>query len=148
MDRRSAHLCRRGTGRRDRSLSRETVSMRVVLFISIVILTGTAGDLAVSHAMKQIGHVSPITPSAIFRFLAQAFQMVWLWIGIALMATGFFSLLALLSWADVSFVVPATALSYVSGALGAKFLLNEHVAPARWAGVLLVCLGVALISMS
>jgi len=54
----------------------------------------------------------------------------------------------LLSWADVSFVVPATALSYVSGALGAKFLLNEHVATARWAGVLLVCLGVTLISLS
>lgn len=122
--------------------------MRLALFIGIVILTGTAGDLAVSHAMKQIGHVSPITPSAIFRFLAQAFQRGWLWIGIALMATGFFSLLALLSWADVSFVVPSTALSYVSGALGAKFFLNEHVAPARWAGVLLVCLGVALISMS
>jgi len=122
--------------------------MRLILFIAIVILTGTAGDLAVSHAMKQIGHVSPITPSAIFGFLALAFQMVWLWIGIALMATGFFSLLALLSWADVSLVVPATALSYVAGALGAKFLLNEHVTPARWAGVLLVCLGVALISMS
>ncbi|PYR84435.1 MAG: hypothetical protein DMG18_09650 [Acidobacteria bacterium] len=71
--------------------------MRLILFIAIVILTGTAGDLAVSHAMKQIGHVSPITPSAIFRFLALAFQMVWLWIGIALMATGFFSLLALRS---------------------------------------------------
>ena len=122
--------------------------MRLILFIAIVILTGTAGDLAVSHAMKQIGHVSPITPSGIFRFLALAFQMVWLWIGIALMATGFFSLLALLSWADVSLVVPATALSYVAGALGAKFLLKEHVAPARWAGVLLVCLGVALISLS
>ena len=122
--------------------------MRLILFIAIVILTGTAGDLAVSHAMKQIGHVSPITPSAIFRFLALAFQMVWLWIGIAFMATGFFSLLALLSWADVSLVVPATALSYVAGALGAKFLLNEHVTPARWAGVLLVCLGVALISLS
>jgi drug/metabolite transporter (DMT)-like permease len=122
--------------------------MRLILFIAIVILTGTAGDLAVSHAMKQIGHVSPITPSGIFRFLALAFQMVWLWIGIALMATGFFSLLALLSWADVSLVVPATALSYVAGAFGAKFLLKEHVAPVRWAGVLLVCLGVALISLS
>src|SRR5881397_2472206 len=132
MDRSSAHLCRRGTGRQDRSLSLwEGVTMRLVLFISIVIMTGTAGDLAVSHAMKKIGHVSPITPSGIFRFLALAFQMVWLWIGIALMA--------LLSWADVSLVVPATALSYVAGAFGAKFLLKEHVAPVRWAGVLLVC---------
>ena len=122
--------------------------MRLTVFIAIVVLAGTAGELAVSHAMKQIADVHPLTPSTIVRFLGRAFRMGWLWIGIALMATGFFSLLALLSWADVSLVVPATALSYVAGAFGAKFLLNEHVAPARWAGVLLVCLGVALISMS
>jgi len=122
--------------------------LRLVLFIAIVVLAGTAGELAVSHAMKQIGSVQPLTAFTIFRFLARAFRMGWLWIGIGLMAAGFFSLLALLSWADVSLVVPATALSYVTGALGAKFLLNEDVAPLRWAGVLLVCLGVALISMS
>ena len=122
--------------------------MRLVLFIAIVVLAGTAGELAVSHAMKQIGSVQPLTAFTIFRFLARAFRMGWLWIGIGLMAAGFFSLLALLSWADVSLVVPATALSYVAGALGAKFLLKEDVAPMRWAGVLLVCLGVALISMS
>ena len=122
--------------------------MRLFLFIAIVILGGTGGELAVSHAMKQIGDVHPLTPSVIFSVLARALRMGWLWIGIAFMAAGFFSLLALLSWADVSLVVPATALSYVAGAFGAKFLLHEHVAPVRWAGVLLVCLGVALISVS
>jgi len=56
-------------------------------------------------------------------------------------------LLALLSWADVSVVVPATALSYVAGVFGAKFLLHEQVAPVRWAGVLLVSVGTALLSI-
>jgi len=122
--------------------------MRLVLFIAIVVLGGTAGDIAVSHAMKQMGEVHPLTPSVIARVLGRAFRTGWMWIGIAFMAVGFFSLLALLSWADVSVVVPATALSYVAGAFGAKFLLHEEVAPLRWAGVLLVCLGVALISVS
>jgi drug/metabolite transporter (DMT)-like permease len=122
--------------------------MRLVLFIAIVVLVGTAGDISVSHAMKQIGEVHPLTPAMIVRVLGRAFRMGWIWLGIAFMALGFFSLLALLSWADVSVVVPATALSYVAGALGAKFLLHEEVAPVRWAGVLLVCLGVAIISMS
>jgi len=54
----------------------------------------------------------------------------------------------LLSWADVSIVVPATALSYVTAAFGAKYLLHEDVAPLRWAGVFLVCAGVALLSLS
>src|SRR5262245_40181530 len=111
MDRCAAHLCRCGSGQRDRTLSLwERVTMRVVLFIAIVVLAGTGGDLAVSYAMKQIGDVHPLTPLTIFRSLSRAFRMGWLWIGIALMATGFFSLLALLSWADVSLVVPATAL--------------------------------------
>jgi drug/metabolite transporter (DMT)-like permease len=116
--------------------------------MSIVVLGGSAGDIAVSYAMKQIGDVHPFTPAVIARALARAFRTGWLWIGISLMAVAFFSLLALLSWADVSLVVPATALSYVTGAVGAKFLLHENVAPVRWAGVVLVCLGVALISMS
>src|SRR5215467_5410388 len=122
--------------------------MRLALFIAIVVLGGTAGDVAVSHGMKQIGEVHPLTPPAILKVLARAFRMGWIWIGIGLMALAFFSLLALLSWADVSLVVPLTALSYVAGALGAKFFLHEEVSPARWAGVALVCLGVALISMS
>jgi drug/metabolite transporter (DMT)-like permease len=122
--------------------------MRTTIFIAIVVFGGTAGDIAVSHAMKRIGDIENLRPRAIGRFMARAFRMVWLWIGIALMAVGFFSLLALLSWADVSVVVPATALSYVAAAFGAKYLLNENVAPLRWAGVLLVCIGVALLSVS
>ncbi len=122
--------------------------MRLILFIAIVVLGGTAGDIAVSHAMKQIGEVHVLNPASVLKGLGRAFRLGWMWIGIGLMAVGFFSLLALLSWADVSVVVPATALSYVTGALGAKFLLKEKVAPLRWAGVLLVCVGVAIISMS
>jgi len=51
----------------------------------------------------------------------------------------------LLSWADVSFVIPATALSYVVGALGARILLGERLGPMRWVGILLVSLGVAIV---
>jgi len=54
-------------------------------------------------------------------------------------------LLALLSWAQVSFVVPATAANYVVGAVGARFLLKERVSQTRWAGLLLVTAGVVLV---
>jgi drug/metabolite transporter (DMT)-like permease len=120
----------------------------MIIFIAIVVLGGTAGDISVSHAMKQIGDVETLRPRAIARTIGRAFRSGWFWIGIALMAVGFFSLLALLSWADVSVVVPATALSYVTAAVGAKYLLHEKVVPVRWAGVLLVCIGVALLSVS
>jgi multidrug transporter EmrE-like cation transporter len=122
--------------------------MKTAISIAIIVLAGTAGDIAISHAMKQLGEVESLRPRAICKVLRKASRTGWVWVGIGLMALAFFSLLAVLSWADVSVVVPATALSYVAAAVGAKYLLHETVSPMRWAGVLLVCLGVALVSLS
>jgi drug/metabolite transporter (DMT)-like permease len=113
-----------------------------------VVLTGTAGDIAITHAMKKIGEIDVFSPASVARALVRTIRIGWMWLGIALMAVAFFALLALLSWADVSVVVPATALSYVVGAFGAKFLLREQVTRTRWVGVLMVCVGVVLLSMS
>ena len=120
--------------------------MRTFLFLAIIVLSGTGGDIAVTHAMKRIGEVKNFAPRALLGVLRRFLQSGWAWLGIALMALAFFSLLALLSWADVSFVVPATAANYIVGGLGAKFLLKERVSKARWAGMLLVAAGVAMVS--
>jgi len=122
--------------------------MRLIIFIGIVVVTGTAGDICVTHAMKRIGEVTSFRPAVALPMLAKAFRHASMWMGIVLMAVAFFSLLALLSWADASLVVPATALSYVAGAFGAKFILREKIDPVRWAGVILVCAGVAILSLS
>jgi len=122
--------------------------MRLVISIGIVVLTGTGGDICVTHAMKRIGEVTSFRPAVVLPMLAKAFRHASMCMGIALMAVAFFSLLALLSWADASLVVPATALSYVAGAFGAKFILREKIDPVRWAGVVLVCAGVAILSLS
>ena len=119
--------------------------MRTFLFLAIVVLSGTAGDIAVTHAMKQIGEVKNFSPRALLGVLRLALKSKWMWLAIALMTAAFFALLAVLSWADVSFVVPATAANYVVGAVGARFLLKEQVSQTRWAGLLLVAAGVALV---
>jgi drug/metabolite transporter (DMT)-like permease len=62
-----------------------------------------------------------------------------------LMALAFLSFITVLSWADVSVVVPATAANYIVGVLGARLLLKERVSMTRWAGMLLVAAGVALV---
>ena len=118
--------------------------LEVVLFVLIVVV-GTAGELCVSRAMKQIGEVHDFRPRAIVRVLARALRLKWLWIGIALMTVSLFSLLAILSFENVSFVVPVSALGYVAGALGGRFFLGERVNWRRWAGILLVCVGVTLV---
>jgi drug/metabolite transporter (DMT)-like permease len=71
-----------------------------------------------------------------------------MWISVALQALAFFALLALLSWDDLSFVVPVTALNYVVSAAGSAVFLRERVDRTRWAGVLLVCVGVAVMCAS
>jgi drug/metabolite transporter (DMT)-like permease len=62
------------------------------------------------------------------------------------MALSFYVLLVLLSWQPITFVIPASALSYVVGTLGAKYILGEDISSMRWAGVILVCMGVALVA--
>jgi drug/metabolite transporter (DMT)-like permease len=121
--------------------------MRISFFLLIVILAGTGGEIFVAHAMKQAARAQTVTPSPVIALLNGAFRPA-MWLGIALQAFAFFALLALLSWADLSFVVPATALSYVVGAAGSVLFLRERVNRTRWAGVLLVCLGVAFMCAS
>ncbi|MGD0514387.1 MAG: EamA family transporter [Terriglobales bacterium] len=121
--------------------------MREVIFYLLIIGAGTGGELCISRAMKAVGEVTDFHPVALVRVFARALRISWMWVGVSLMATAFFSLLAVLSMENVSLVVPVTALSYAGGALGGKFFLGERVTRRRWAGVLLVCVGVALVIM-
>lgn len=122
--------------------------MRELPLLALVILAGTGGELCVTRAMKTIGEVHDFRPSAIFQFVLRAMKVGWMWVGIALLTTAFFSLLAMLSIENVSFVVPVTALSYAAGAVGAVIFLRERISTQRWIGVLIVCIGVTLVWLS
>jgi drug/metabolite transporter (DMT)-like permease len=119
--------------------------MRVILALAVLIIGSTAGEIAITHGMKAVGEPARLRPRALLRFLARALRNRWFWAGIPLMALSFYSLLLLLSWEPISLVIPASALSYVLGTFGAKYVLGEDVSPTRWAGVVLVCAGVALV---
>jgi drug/metabolite transporter (DMT)-like permease len=118
--------------------------MRTIVSLGILVIAGTAGDLALARAMKRVGHV-PFTPSGLMRGVTDAVRDSWIWIGLAFHTTAFVAFLMLLSWADVSVVVPASALSYVTGVAGAKLFLRERIDSERWFGVLLIALGVTLV---
>jgi drug/metabolite transporter (DMT)-like permease len=116
-----------------------------VVFVFLIVATGTGGELCVARAMREVGEVTDFRPSAVMRALGVALRVRWLWLGLALLAGYFVTLLGMLSFENVSFVIPVTALGYVVGALGGKFFLGERVGAGRWLGVLLVCAGVALV---
>lgn len=122
--------------------------MREPILLFLIIVAGTGGELCVTRAMKTVGEVKDFRPLALLRFVAQAVRVGWMWLGVALMTVAFFSLLAMLSIENVSFVVPVTALHYAVGAIGAVLFLKERINRERWIGVLIVCVGVTIVWLS
>jgi multidrug transporter EmrE-like cation transporter len=116
-----------------------------IILLLLIVVAGTGGELCVARTMQAIGPATDIRPAALIRLLHRVLRIGWMWLGLSLMALAFFSLLEMLSLENVSFVVPVTALSYGFGALGGKVFLREQVTGRRWAGVLLVCIGVGLV---
>jgi drug/metabolite transporter (DMT)-like permease len=119
--------------------------LRTAISLALTVLGNTGGEIAVTRAMKDLGEGTNFAPRALLRVLGRAFRSGWMWLATGLLAVGFFSLLTLLSWSDVSFAIPATALSYAVGGVGAKFLLGERLPATRWMGIALVTFGVALV---
>ncbi len=120
--------------------------IRDILMLAVFIFGTTGGEIAVTYGLKATGEPARLRPKPLLQFLGRAFCNGWFWAGVPLMALSFYTLLLLLSWEPISFVIPASAMSYVVGAFGAKYILREDVSVARWAGVVLVCAGVALVA--
>jgi drug/metabolite transporter (DMT)-like permease len=119
--------------------------IKVGLMLIFFICCSTGGEIAMTHGMKQVGEPESFRPMALMRFVGKAIRNSWVWIAMPLLAASFYSLLILLSWAPLSVVIPASAFNYVVGTFGAKYLLREQVSTKRWMGVVMVCVGVALV---
>jgi ceramide glucosyltransferase len=120
--------------------------MRTAIVLVLVVFTATAGDLCLTLTMKRIGEVKSFLPRELLRVGARVGRTPLFWFGILMLAFSFFAFLALLSWEPVSFIVPVSALGYAVGTLAARIVLKEQVDSIRWAGVILVCIGVAAAS--
>lgn len=121
--------------------------MKPWLLVALIVAATTIGDLLQSREMKQQGEIKDFRPSGIGRALAAMAQRRFLILAIFFMAISFFAFMTLLSVADLSFAVPATAASYVVETILAKYLLKENISVRRWTGTLLVAGGVALLAL-
>jgi drug/metabolite transporter (DMT)-like permease len=119
--------------------------VRTALLLTVVVLAGTGGDLVMTRVMKKISRGEQWTWRIAPQRIGRAVLQGEMWLAVALMALAFLAFITVLSWAEVSFVAPATAANYIVGVLGGRFLLKEQVSKARWAGMLLVAGGVALV---
>lgn len=115
---------------------------RRYLILAIVTLTSALGDTFLAHGMKHLGPVSLHHLST----LIVALKLPWVLAGIVLLIGFFASYLTALSWADVTFVLPATSFAYVVVALLSRFWLHEQITPARWLGIFCIVAGVGFVT--
>ena len=121
---------------------------KTVMIMLLAVTAGTIGDLLLAKGMKEMGDISAMNLRGIGSAAVQALTTPKLVIGTAMLAIFFFLWLAVLSWEDLSVALPLQAINYVLVAFLAQYFLGETVSPLRWAGTLLVCAGVVLITRS
>lgn len=112
------------------------------LILAFVSLCVPLGDSCLSKGMTGLPPISLEHPAT----LIAAVFTPWIALGIALLIGYFASYLTALSWADLTFVVPATAMGNVVVALIARFWLHEPISLERWTGILLITLGVGFVA--
>ena len=120
--------------------------LKTVALVLIAAVIGGTGHVLLAKGMKSVGDLTEAPGHRVGAMIGRAVSSPWLLMGVALQATFFLMYLTLLSRADVSQVLPMTAIDYVVVALLAQSLLGEAVTPARWAGIGLIVAGVFLVS--
>jgi len=114
--------------------------------VAVIVAANTIGDVLKAKGMKEHGEIHEFGLGAFRRVLAVLARNKLIIASIACMAVSFFTFMALVSIADLSFAVPATAITYVLETILARYLLKEHITWGRWAGASLVACGVALLA--
>lgn len=123
-------------------MGRYTLTGRQYLILGFVSLSAPFGDTCLSRGMTAMPAITLAHPLS----LIAAVFTPWIGIGIALLIAFFASYLTALSWADLTFVLPATAFGNVIVALLSRFWLHEQISAARWAGIVLITLGVGFVA--
>ena len=118
------------------------------IFVLALVTADSAGNVLLTRGMKQVGEIDTLGTRHLLHIAGRALVNPWLGLGVFCMAVSFFLFLSLLSGTDLSFVLPATALAYVISVLGARYILKETIPLSRWIGTLIICAGVALITLS
>ena len=122
-----------------------SLHFKTYLLILLMVIFGPLGNVLLGKGMKRIGAASLGTPAEAFNALSRVLTSGTIWLGIGSLITFFVAYMLVLSWADYSYVQPASAIAYGMVALLAHFMLREVVTPMRWLGVLVICLGVLVV---
>jgi drug/metabolite transporter (DMT)-like permease len=118
------------------------LTFRKYLVLLAVIVFGSIGDSFLARGMKEVGSIDVHHLTHVLAALANP----WVVAGIFFLLAFMSSYMTALSFADLTYVLPATAIGYVNMTLLSIFWLHEHVSLARWAGVACIVLGVGVVA--
>ena len=122
--------------------------MTTLLLVGVIVVCFSFGDIALTRGMKQAGEISSLRLKVLDQVGGRAIRSPLVLLGGALQIIAFVTYLVALSRRDLSYIFPLTATSDIVTTLAARYMLRERVTPTRWAGVVIVTLGIALISAS
>jgi drug/metabolite transporter (DMT)-like permease len=117
------------------------MAFRTYSLLGVFVLLRAFGNLALAWGTKHFSETLAANPLSYLRAMLSPLVTM----GIAMLILAMLLRMAILAVADLSFVLPLTAVGYVFAALLGKFILHEDVTPERWVGTALIFLGVALV---
>lgn len=120
--------------------------VKTMVIVLIAAALGGTGHVFLAKGMRPVGDLTEAPSGRVGGMVVRAVSNPWLILGVVLQASFFFIYLVLLSRADVSLVLPLTAIDYLVVAILAQYMLGETVTIARWAGMGLIVAGVGLLS--
>lgn len=118
------------------------MTLRKYLVLAGVSVCAPAGDSFLSYGMREVGSIS-------FQHLPKIILAIlnpWVALGVLFLLGFFATYMTALSWADLTYVLPATSFGYVLLALFAKFALHEQISITRWLGIILIVAGVGFVT--
>ena len=119
--------------------------LKTYLLIFFIVIFAPLGNVLLSKGMKSVGSAVNWAPHDLLPILLRILSSASIWLGIASLLTFFVAYMLVLTWADYSYVQPASSFSYAVVAILSYFLMGEVVSPLRWLGIGVICVGVFIV---
>ena len=119
--------------------------LKTYCMLLIIVVFGPLGNVFLGKGMKGVSSAVSWSPSRLPHIVALVFTSGYIWLGVASLLTFFVAYMLILSWADFSYVQPASSITLLVVALLGYFYLSEKISPLHWAGIVVICLGVFVV---